>query len=44
MLDRYDVQVIVWARGDPLVQLAEASGRWRSVYRDLARVVLVRNT
>lgn len=28
VLARYDVQVIVWAPGDPLVQLVEASGHW----------------
>jgi hypothetical protein len=42
VLDRYQVQVIVWARGDPLVQLAEASGHWRSVYQDHRDAVLVR--
>jgi len=43
VLARYNVEVIVWQRGDPLVQLVEASGHWRSVYQDHTRVVLVRN-
>ncbi len=43
VLARYDVEVIVWAPGDPLVQLAVASGHWRTVHRDATRVVLVRD-
>jgi len=40
-LDRYGIQVIVWARSEPLVGLAEASGHWHLVYQDHTRVVLV---
>jgi len=43
VLTRYNIEVIVWQPTDPLVQLVEASGHWRSVYRDHSRVVLVRN-
>jgi hypothetical protein len=43
VLARHNVEVIVWSRRDPLVQLAEAGGHWRSVYRDHTRVVLVRD-
>jgi hypothetical protein len=43
VLTRYNVEVIVWQRSDPLVPLVEASGHWRSVYRDHSRVVLVRD-
>ena len=43
VLTRYDVQVIVWAPADPLVALAQASGHWRTLYRDHSRVVLVRD-
>lgn len=42
VLARYDVEVIVWQPGDPLVELAQASGHWRTLYRDHTRVVLVR--
>jgi hypothetical protein len=43
VLTRYNIEVIVWQPGDPLVALVEASGHWRSVYRDHSRVVLVRD-
>ncbi len=42
-LRRYDVQVIVWDRSEPLVGLVEESGQWRRVYQDQHRVVLVRD-
>ena len=42
VLHRYDIQVIVWARSEPLVGLVEESGQWRRVYQDQTRVVLVR--
>ena len=43
VLDRYHIQVIVWARSEPLVGLAEESGHWHRVYQDQTRVVLVRD-
>ena len=41
ILRKYDIDVIVWRRGDPLVQLAQQSGDWRRVHRDKEFVVLV---
>jgi len=43
VLRRYDIQVIVWDRSEPLAGLVEESGRWRRVYQDAHRVVLVRD-
>ena len=42
VLARWDIQVIVWARGDPLVSFVEGTGHWRLVTQDHARVLLVR--
>lgn len=43
VLNRYNIQVIVWARAEPLVGLVEESGQWHRVYQDANRVVLVRD-
>jgi len=43
VLARWDIQVIVWPRGDPLVSLVEGTGHWRLVTQDQARVLLVRD-
>jgi hypothetical protein len=43
VLRRNDIQVIVWPRDDPFAALVAASGHWRTIERDRARVVLVRD-
>jgi hypothetical protein len=43
VLARWDIQVIVWPRGDPLVSLVEGTGHWRLVTQDQSRVLLVRD-
>ncbi len=43
VLQRENIQVIVWPRGDPLVALVEDTGRWRVRDEDRDRVLLVRD-
>jgi len=43
ILQRENIQVIVWPRRDPLVSLVEGTGRWRVRYQDHTRVLLVRD-
>lgn len=43
VLARYDVEVIVWRRADPLVSLVLGTHQWRTVHTDRDRVVLVRD-
>jgi hypothetical protein len=43
VLDRYDVEVVVWPRREPLTQLMERSGDWTKIHRDDGWVVFVRN-
>jgi hypothetical protein len=42
VLDRYDVDVIVWGRDSTLGQLLEHSGAWERVHRDATDAVWVR--
>lgn len=42
VLDRYDVETIVWPRGHALVELLDASGEWTRVHRDRTWVAFVR--
>ena len=42
VLDRYDVQTIVWDRSRPLVQLLEQSGDWTEIHRDKTWIAYVR--
>jgi hypothetical protein len=44
VLDRHDVDVIVWNRDAPLVELVEQTGEWERVYRDKRFVVLSRDS
>jgi len=43
VLQREDIQAIVWPRRDPLVTLVEDTGHWRVRYQDRDRVLLVRD-
>jgi hypothetical protein len=43
ILGRYDVEVVVWPKGEPLAQLIEDSGDWTVVHRDRTWVAFVRN-
>jgi hypothetical protein len=43
ILDKYDVEVVVWDRDAPLVQRMELSGDWTRLHRDSSWVALVRN-
>ena len=43
VLDRYDVEVVVWPRREPLTQLMERSGDWTVIYRKSGWVAMVRN-
>jgi hypothetical protein len=43
VLDRYDVEVVVWPRREPLTQLIERSGDWTVIHRDDGWVAFVRN-
>jgi len=43
ILDRYDVEVIIWPKDEPLTQLVERSGDWTVIHRDRGWVAFVRN-
>jgi hypothetical protein len=43
ILARYDVEVVVWPKGEPLAQLMEDSGDWTVIHRDETWVAYVRN-
>lgn len=43
VLQRENIQVIIWPRDDPLVTLVEETGHWRVRYQDHDRVLLVRD-
>jgi len=43
ILARYDVEVVVWPRREPLTQLMERSGAWTVIHRDGGWVAVVRN-
>jgi hypothetical protein len=43
VLDRYDVETIVWDGSRPLVQLLRQSGEWTQIHEDDTWVALVRN-
>jgi len=43
ILARYDVEVVVWPKGEPLAQLIEDSGDWTVIHRDDTWVAYVRN-
>jgi hypothetical protein len=43
VLDRYDVETIVWDGSRPLVQLLRQSGEWTQIHQDDTWVALVRN-
>jgi hypothetical protein len=43
ILDRYDVETVVWGRGAALVQYLEQSGDWTRIHRDAGWVALVRD-
>jgi hypothetical protein len=43
ILERYDIEVVVWGRGEPLTQYLEQQGGWERVHRDKGWVVLVRD-
>ena len=43
ILARYDVEVVVWPRREPLTQFMERSGDWTVIHRDRSWVALVRN-
>jgi len=43
ILARYDVEVVVWPRREPLTQLMERSGDWTVIHRDGGWVAMVRN-
>jgi hypothetical protein len=40
VLERYDAEVILWPRGEALVELAGAAGDWRTVWGDDKWVVM----
>jgi hypothetical protein len=42
ILERYEVETIVWKRDTPLGALLDGSRRWRRVYRDPVNAVWVR--
>lgn len=43
VLERRDVETIIWDKGRVLVQLLEQSGDWTEIHRDKTWVALVRN-
>ena len=43
VLDRYDVEVVVWPRNEPLTLLMERSDDWTVLHRDAGWVAFVRN-
>jgi hypothetical protein len=43
ILDRYDVEVIIWRRDEPLTQLVERSDDWTVVHRDDGWITFVRS-
>jgi len=43
VLDRYDVETIVWDHSRPLVELVRQSGGWTVIHRDRTWVALVRD-
>jgi hypothetical protein len=43
VLDRYDVETVVWARDSRLGTWLDASTAWKRVHRDSARAVWVRS-
>jgi len=43
ILARYDVEVVVWPKAQPLTQLMERSGDWTVIHRDKSWIAFVRN-
>jgi len=43
VMDKYDVETVVWEKGQPLVEYLRQSGDWTQVHRDKTWVALVRN-
>ena len=43
IMNKYDVEVVVWERSHPLVEYLEQSGDWTRIHRDDSYVSLVRN-
>src|SRR5262245_39462975 len=43
ILARYDVEVVVWPRREPLTQMMERSGDWTVIHRDNGWIAMVRN-
>ena len=43
ILDRYDVEVIIWRRDEPLTQLVERSDDWTVLHRDDGWITFVRS-
>ena len=44
LLEKYDVRWMLLRRDEPLGQLAQAGGRWLSIYRDGTAQVLIKNS
>ena len=44
MLDKYDVDVIVWGKDTTLAELLDQSDQWQRVHRDATDAVWVRAT
>ncbi len=42
-LDRYDIDIVLWDRQQPLVQVIELSGQWHKIFEDHDWVVYRRN-
>ena len=43
VLDKYDVDVIVWGKDTALAELLDSSGGWKRVHRDATDAIWVRN-
>jgi len=43
ILDRYEVEVVIWRRNEPLAQLMERSGAWSVLHRDEGWITFVRS-
>ena len=43
VLDKYDVDVIVWGKDSTLAEMLDNSDQWQRVHRDATDAVWVRN-
>ena len=43
IMNKYNIEVVVWQRSHPLVEYLEQSGDWTRIHRDDNYVTLVRN-